>query len=192
MPSHAPRLRPALALAAVAAAAGAAPLAASAQSTAPAPQLPFLQTLSVNPLAIPLGVFSAEYEVALPAPGFTVSVGGTYTANDDIFERNDRWLSARVMYYPNEVQLRGLSLGLSLGVRRAERKEGEDVAVVRASDSAPTLGVMAGYNWLIGRQQRLVVGTGLGASRVLKSVGGRRSPLDQVYPDGRILVGIAF
>lgn len=157
---------------------------------APTTQLPWLQTISVNPLAIPLGIFSVEYEVALPAPGFTVAVGGTYTADDNVWQGRDRWISGRVMYYPNEVQLKGLSLGLSLGVRRVARED-DDPPEMRPSDSAPTLGVMAAYNLLIGRQQRLVLGGGIGANRVLKNAGGN-SPLSQVYPDGRILVGFAF
>ncbi|HZF67501.1 MAG TPA: hypothetical protein VEZ47_05660 [Gemmatirosa sp.] len=167
------------------------PVAAQVATGAPpVAQLPYLQTLSVNPLAIPLGIFSVEYEVALPTPGFTAAVGGTYTSNNDIFERRDRWIEGRLMYYPNEVQLKGLSLGLSLGVRRAARKD-SDAPTMRPSDSGPTFGVMAGYNYLVGRQQRLVLGGGIGAMRVLKSVGGN-SPLSQVYPDGRLLVGLAF
>jgi hypothetical protein len=187
------RISRALLTAAACAAAGLAarPLAAQVASGAPpVAQLPYLQTLSINPLAIPLGIFSVEYEVALPTPGFTVAVGGTYTSNDDLFERRDRWIEGRLMYYPNEVQLKGLSLGLSLGVRRAAR-ENNDPPEMRPSDSAPTFGVMAAYNYLIGRQQRLVLGGGIGATRVLKSAGGN-SPLSQVYPDGRLLVGLAF
>jgi hypothetical protein len=185
-----PRRARAAVLASAVALATAAPLAAQAPAAPSATQLPWLQTLAVNPLAIPLGIFSAEYEVALPTPGLTVAIGGTYTANSDIFERRERWLTARVMYYPNEVQLRGLSLGLTLGARRAQRAD-DDGENVRRSEGAPTLGIMAGYNWIVGSQQRLVLGGGIGAARVLKNVDSN-SPLNQVYPDGRILVGIAF
>jgi hypothetical protein len=188
-----PRQRTAAVAAALAVTALIAARPVAAQVTPSAPpvaQLPFLQTLSTNPLAIPFGVFSVEYEVALPTPGLTVAVAGTYTSNDDIFERRDRWVTGRLMYYPNEVQLRGLSLGLTLGIRRAARVP-DDGPDMRASDSGPTLGVMGAYNYLVGRQQRLVLGGGLGAARVLKSAGGN-SPLAQVYPDGRLLVGFAF
>jgi hypothetical protein len=178
-------------LAAALVAGAARPLAAQLQPAPAAPQLPYLQTISVNPLAIPFGVFSAEYEVALPVPGLTTAVGGTYTANSPLFERNDRWIEGRVMYYPNEVALRGLSLGLSLGARRVERKDNEAARGVKPNDGAATLGIMAGYNYLLGRQERLILGGGIGAVRVLRTV-RNDSPLTQVYPDGRVLIGFAF
>jgi hypothetical protein len=62
---------------------------------------------------------------------------------------------------------------------------------VRRRDSGLTLGILGSYNWLVGRQQRLVFGTGFGLKRVLKDVKGD-SPLQQVYPDGRLLIGFAF
>ena len=171
------------ALAAASLALAAAPAAAQQR---PTPQLPFLQTISINPLAIPLGVFSAEYEVALPVSGLTAAVGGSYLT----FDRNHRWIEGRLSYYPNEVALRGFALGLTLGAHRAEREKG-DRPTMRPSDGAATLGIMASYNHLIGREQRLVLGGGVGVKRVLQNAGGD-SPLAQVYPDGRLLVGFAF
>ena len=59
------------------------------------------------------------------------------------------------------------------------------------SEGAPTLGVLLDYNWLIGARRRFLVGTGIGARRVLKDVASD-SPLSQVYPDGRLQIGLAF
>jgi hypothetical protein len=66
----------------------------------PPPQLPWLQTVSINPAGIVGGIFSAEYEVALPSPGFTVAAGGTIISDAFLVDRNQRWASGRVMYYP--------------------------------------------------------------------------------------------
>ncbi len=175
--------------------AGAPAAPAAAQQTlppAPAPaQLPWLQTVSINPAGIIGGIFSAEYEVSLPTPGFTVGVGGSIVSDAFLVERNQRWLSGRVMYYPQEVSLRGFAIGASLGVHGASRGGDDDPAEVRRRDSGLTLGLLGQYNWLVGRQQRLLFGTGIGLKRVLKDVRGD-SPLQQVYPDGRLLLGFAF
>ena len=156
----------------------------------PPPQLPWLQTVSINPAGIIGGIFSAEYEVALPAPGFTAAAGGTIISDAFLVDRNQRWISGRVMYYPEEVSLRGFAVGASLGLHGASRAD-DDAATVRRRDSGVTLGLLGSYNWLVGRQQRLVFGGGVGLKRVLKDVKGD-SPLQQVYPDGRLLIGFAF
>ncbi len=189
--------RPAAAAApllALAALLGAAPAAAQAPVLSPAPapaQLPWLQTVSINPVGIIGGIFSAEYEVALPAPGFTVAAGGSIVSDAFLVDRNQRWISARVMYYPNEVSLRGFAIGVSLGAHGASRGGDDDPARVRRRDTGATLGLMGTYNYLVGRQQRLLFGGGVGLKRVLKDVKGD-SPLNQVYPDGLLLIGFAF
>jgi hypothetical protein len=157
----------------------------------PPAQLPWLQTVSINPVGIVGGIFSAEYEVALPAPGFTLAAGGSIISNAFLVDRDQRWLEGRAMYYPGEVSLRGFAVGVSLGVHSA-RRENDDAEAVRRRDSGATLGLMGSYNWLVGRQQRLVFGAGAGLKRVLKNVDDETSPLQQVYPDGRILIGFAF
>ena len=164
--------------------------AAQARPAPAPPQLPWLQTVAVNPVGIPFGVFSAEYEVALAAPGVTAALGGTATVNSFVSDRDDRWLSARVMYYPGEVSLKGFAVGVSLGAHRAERED-DDPPAVRAHDGGVTLGVLGTYNHLAGRQQRLMLGAGAGFRRVLKNIGDH-SPLRQAYPDGRLVLGLAF
>lgn len=192
MPTATPRTRPVAAAALAAALAFAAPAARGQVQPVPAPppaQLPWIQAVSVNPVGIPFGVFSAEYEVALAATGVTAGVGGTVTANSFAFDRDDRWISGRVMYYPGEVALRGFAVGVTLGAHRAEREE--DETDQRARDAGATLGILGTYNYLVGRQQRLVLGAGLGFRRVLKTVRDD-SPLRQAYPDGRVVLGFAF
>lgn len=183
--------------------AGAVPSAARAQ-TPPPPVVratPYTQTVSINPLGLPFGIYSAEYEVAVPGGGgLAVGVGGTYAS--DFFEDDegdggdgsrDVWFEGKVLYYPSEVALRGFSTGLTLGYHNA-RNDGGDLfspgGEVR-SEGAPTIGVLLDYNWLLGPRRRFLVGTGIGARRVMKQVDAG-SPLEQVYPDGRLQIGLAF
>jgi hypothetical protein len=54
-----------------------------------------------------------------------------------------------------------------------------------------TLGLLGSYNWLVGRQQRLVLRRRRGLKRVLKDVKATR-PSSRSTPDGRLLIGFAF
>ena len=160
---------------------------------APPPPLPPIQSVAVNPLAIPFGVFSAEYEAALPVPGFTVGAGGTYWSDDG---DRDAWVELKGMYYPSEVPFRGFAVGLTAGVHSARNNGCDDLfgscgSEGRRTQTAPTIGILTSYDWLIGRAERFRVGLGLGAKRVLKDVGSR-DPLWQVYPDGRFVIGLVF
>jgi len=187
-------------LAAVAAAAAvlaAAPQGARAQARTPAagtpPAFGPLQSIAVNPLAIPFGLFSFEYEASLPTPGFTLGAGGSYWSNDG---DRDSWIEAKAMYYPNETQFRGFSIGLTAGVHSARNSGCNDLfgscgGTDRHTQTAPTLGVIGSYDWLLGRAERFRVGLGVGAKRVLKDVDSH-DPLSQVYPDGRFVIGVVF
>jgi hypothetical protein len=51
--------------------------------------------------------------------------------------------------------------------------------------------VYVDYNWLLGRSNRFLVGTGIGAKRIL----GDRDEFDnapRVYGTARFLIGVAF
>jgi hypothetical protein len=163
------------------------------QPAAPAPKLLPQQSVAVNPLAIPFGVFSAEYEAALPTAGFTIGVGGTHFASGG---DRDSWAELKGLYYPNETPFHGFSVGLSAGVH-SSRRNTTDCSFIGActntpkTQTAPTLGVLVSYDWLLGRAQKFRVGLGAGAKRVLKDVGSN-DPLEQVYPDGRFVIGLVF
>jgi hypothetical protein len=195
---------------------------ASAQSVGSAPR----QTLATNLLAIPLGLVSLDYEHVVGGAGVTVGVGGLHSftyddEQDGPFWWNGRlsWAQAKVKYYPSEQSLRGLALGLTAGAVRESEFFYEYVPYdpsnpptqpprrSRRSDTAPTLGVVVDYNFLLGRGERFLIGVGIGAKRVLEDVNDDYdccvvydprqqprypSPLQQVYPDGRFTVGFAF
>lgn len=176
-----------------------APLAAQTPALPAGDVGPWRQAVAVNALAIPFGLFSGEYEVALPSPGFTVGIGGSWLTTGD--DRNS-WVEAKAHYYPGERPFRGFAVGLTAGVHSARNQGNGDCDDIFGcldpdtrpfrTETAPTLGVIVNYDWLIGRQERFRIGLGLGAKRVLRDVGPNNGVLEQVYPDGRFVLGVAF
>lgn len=181
---------------------------AAAQRTDSASTPRYEQTLSVNPIALPFGLFSTEYERVVSS-GLTIGIGGSYLVHDAVDEDEfaaedgrDAWGEVKALYYPGEVPLRGFAVGLTVGYHSARDVRSEpsfddasgryvDGNVRETTEGAATFGVLLDYNWLIGRRKRFLVGTGIGARRVLKDVDSS-SPLAQVYPDGRLQIGLAF
>jgi hypothetical protein len=147
--------------------------------------------LGANPLGIPFDIVSLEAETSISS-GATIGVVGSY---NDISTRY-KSLDLRFKYYPGEVALQGFSAGLSIGYTQFSKKLlnqpfGSDSA--RGTLSAPTLGVLVDYNWGLGPTQRFVVGTGVGAKRVLASA-EKRAPtgLERAYLTGRFVIGLLF
>jgi hypothetical protein len=161
---------------------------ALAQGTAPATRA---NVLSINPLGIPFEVLSAEFERA--ATG-NVSVGASvgYTSISD--EVDYLSLDAKARYYPNGPAPRGFSVGISAGYTRiTDEHVGFDGN--EESYSAPSLGVLVDYNWLLGASKRFFVGAGLGAKRVFGSEDDDDLLDDDVsfaYPTARFQVGFTF
>lgn len=199
-----PTLRRAAALAALAVA-SVAPAALRAQETPPPPAAgrpatagPYRFTLGGSPFLPIAGVVSGEWERAVGARGVSVGVGGLadFSGSEERFSS----LQAKVKYYPNEVTLKGFAIGVTVGVLSAYDRESGflcdfpgcvPIAERDRRDTKPTFGVVLDYNWLVGRQRRLLVGAGIGVRRVLGDVGGD-SPLNEVWPDGRLVLGWAF
>ena len=157
--------------------------------------------VGLNPLGIPFDIFSIEAEGWL-LPGFTVGASGSYNSvRGDIGAggRDPRFGSGdvKVRYYPAEVPFRGLAVGLGLGATRYSSLV--DVAtpagplVRRESVAAPTISIFGDYNYLIGARQRFVVGTGVGAKRLLASEEDRdRANAPRAWVFVRFLLGLAF
>ncbi|HEY4218813.1 MAG TPA: hypothetical protein VGM67_16850 [Gemmatimonadaceae bacterium] len=166
---------------------------ASAQ-TSPQPALIPIANRSyigINPLGVPFDIFSVEGETGV-AQGITLGAVGSYT---DV--NHDRWESAdfKFRYYPGDVVLRGFSLGGTVGYLdySTPRCCTPGGTTVRQSVSTPTVGVIADYNFMLGMDHRFIVGTGVGAKRVLASEDDRnRVGLDRAYFTGRFTIGIAF
>lgn len=162
---------------------------ALAQSTPLTPGQPYHQTIAINALALPFGMFSADFERAISS-GITIGVGGTYVDWGDA--EWDRWVDLKGLYYPSEEALKGFAVGMTLGYHSSQ-DNGPLFGGFngRRKDGAATLGVVIDYNWLLGKRQRFLVGLGIGAKRVLKNVDDTSS-LEQVLPSGRFSIGLAF
>jgi hypothetical protein len=164
--------------------------AAGAQTEARVP-IRYLSYVAADPIGIAVNITSLELETAV-APGITV--GGTVsysTVSDQRFTSGD--LVAR--YYPGEIVLKGFSLGLSGGYLKYSDLQccTQGGTSDRESLSAPTIGLSLDYNWMLGGAKRFIVGTGVGAKRVLASQAERdRVGMDLAYPTVRFVVGIAF
>ncbi len=148
--------------------------------------IPTQTYIGFNPLGLPANIFTVELENAV-ASGVTVGGVGSYIDVD-----HSRYATAdfKVRYYPGEAVLRGFAVGVSAGVTRYSNVVRDSV---RESLSAPTAGILVDYNWLLGRSERFLVGTGLGAKRVLASESERqRAGVDYATITTRLIVGFAF
>jgi hypothetical protein len=146
--------------------------------------IPYRTYVAVNPLGIPFDVASAEVESGV-AQGVTIGGQGSYTSLGD-----DRYttIDAKVRYYPSEVVLRGFSLGLSAGLTHFTRHD-----VASPSLDFGTIGLLLDYNWMLGSRHRFIVGTGIGAKRVLANADDRKAAnVDNAYMTARFVVGLAF
>jgi len=164
-----------------------------AQTTAQQPArvpIRYLSYVATNPVGIAFDIASLELETAV-APGITVGGTASYSnVSDQRFTSFD--LVGR--YYPGEIVLKGFSIGLSGGYLKYSNLVSDDFgAGVRQTLTAPTIGLALDYNWMLGTERRFIVGTGVGAKRVLASQASRdRVQMDRAYGTARFVVAIAF
>ena len=157
-------------------------------SPAPLVPIPYESYVGINPLGIPFDIFAVEAETGV-AQGITVGGVASYT---DF--RHDRYTSFdfKARYYPGEVVLHDFSVGVSVGYLNYSTPD-KAVPGTRDRLSAPTLGLIADYNWLLGTEQRFLIGAGAGVERVLANSDARqRVGLDRALLTARFTVGLAF
>jgi hypothetical protein len=145
--------------------------------------IPYRTYVALNPLGIPFDIASAEVETAL-AQGITLGGLASYTSlGDDRYTTFD----AKMRYYPGEVVLRGFSVGVSAGHTRFTKRN------TAGALEFPTIGLLVDYNFLLGAAGRFVVGTGIGAKRVIASAADRDPfDVDRATATLRFVLGIAF
>jgi hypothetical protein len=149
--------------------------------------IPTQTYVGFNPLGLPANVFTLELENAVTSGISLGAVGSYIDFNHSRFTTAD----VKVRYYPSEVVLRGFAIGVSAGVTRYSNVVGD--SAVRQSLSAPTAGILLDYNWLLGRSERFLVGTGIGAKRILASESERRrAHVDYATVTTRLILGFAF
>lgn len=183
------RIRSLVPLVAVVASAGRA-AAQNSPAMSPAAAIPEWRSfISANPLGIPFDIVSVEAETAI-APATTLGVVGAYNDFD-----NTRYttLDGRLKYYPAEIAMRGFSVGMSFGYTKFRTPDFNSTTPAFNTLNAGTLGVIVDYNWTQGPSQRFVIGTGIGAKRILASA-DKRDPLglERAYVTGRFVIGLLF
>jgi hypothetical protein len=161
------------------------PAAAVAQTAERSPAVLHDQVLSTNPLDIVVKWFNVEYE---RKAGPSVSIGGAAS----YFGDPDQASAAVLMrWYAGQPALDGFYLGVRGGAYRFQTHTCGPRSCREETRVMPGAGVEAGYNWLLGPRQNIVLGTGLGLSRISGS-GDSDSPAPTILPGLRMNVGIAF
>jgi hypothetical protein len=159
----------------------------SAPVAAQSVRIPYTAYVGLNPLVIPFDLGAGEFEVGV-AQGTTIGGSVAYLDYDE-----KRYTSAdlKVRYYPGEVVLRGFSVGFTAGYLRYSVARADSID--RAVLDGPTIGIATDYNFLLGGTKRFLIGTGLGAKRVLVSKSERDEvDLNRTYVTARFIVGLAF
>lgn len=157
-----------------------------AQDTQPAPvRLSFEQPAGVrartgiatiNPFAIIFGGFNGDVELNI-GTGMTGALSATWFPDELDYTSVD----FTFRYYPGEMNPKGFSVGASIGYLSVEGDEGK----------GPAVGFIGGYNWLLGKSERLVIAVGLGAKRLI--VDNDKYPLaPEAVPTGRLGIGLSF
>jgi len=156
--------------------------AARAQSLIPIPTRTYV---GINPVGLPFDIATIELESGI-APGVTLGGVGSYI---NVGHPNFTTGEFKVRYYPGEVVLRGPSVGATFGISHITNGSGDG----RESLTTPTLGIIADYNWLYGREEHFLIGTGIGAKRVLASEADRdRVDIDRAIFTARLIIGFVF
>lgn len=183
MPSFRPALALALALTVLSSAQGRAQ-GAPAPSGALVP-IPSRTYIGFNPIGLPADIATVEIENAV-AQGITVGGVASYI---DVSDTRFTTFDFKVRYYPGEIVLRGWSIGGTAGYTHFSNIVNQN----RESLDAPTVGIVLDHNWIYGRGQHFVIGTGIGAKRVVASSADRaRADVDRAIVTGRLIVGFAF
>src|SRR5262249_41630715 len=111
--------------------------------------IPLTTYVAFNPSMVVFDFGAVEVESGV-AQGITIGGVGSYMANNrDHYSSGD----FNLRFYPEQVVLRGVSVGLSGGLLRYSKR---DSAGGRPAITTPTIGLRADYNWLIGPSPRFV------------------------------------
>jgi hypothetical protein len=156
----------------------------------------YMNVLSANPLGLLFGYYNGEYERAISTTS-TLGLAGAYFSVDD---DELAVVEGKFRYYPQARPFAGFSVGASVGYGQISEGEEEFIPLADASSarrqqsetsSAFLVGIELDYNWLVGRDRRFFIGTGIGARRLLGGDVDTDTPV--VIPTLRLVnVGFAF
>lgn len=140
--------------------------------------------LAINPLFLAAGTFNTEFETV---------VNSRWSAGANLWYEFDnveaRFAYLKLLYHPLHPGLEGLGLGPTAGVITRYREEGKPEQ--QSSDTAPTLGAIVQYNWLLGKRDNWLLGLGFNLHATLKDYADN-SPLRRFDGDLRLMCGYAW
>lgn len=139
--------------------------------------------ISANPIGLLFEWYNGEIEHAITPTVSLAASGTSYDFSDARYTSID----GIVRYYPSARALRGFSVGGSLGFVSVNDDCSGDFCNNNDDFSAPSIGVRGDYVWILGRDQRFSVETGIGAKRILSD----RSDVEGL-PIGRLSIGYAW
>jgi hypothetical protein len=155
----------------------------SAQDTSRVAPRQWRNVVSVNPLLIPVEYVSGEFE-RMVSGLVSTGLGASYFGiGDNLYAT----VEAKLRFYLNEEAPRGFSIGFAGGITRVDDGDSFSGSAV----TRPTIAVIADYNWLIGKGDRFVVGTGVGTKRIL-GVGDDDFDAPIFYPTLRFQIGVRY
>lgn len=145
--------------------------------------------VSLNPLGLPFKYVSGEVEQKTNTFA-TIGLSASYLS---ISDGSYASLEGKLRLYPNEEAFKGFSIGLGAGITRVGEDVYDDASGTdrNRSSTSPTISVIADYNWMLGKTQRVVVGTGVGAKRLFGDSDGFND-INFAYPTVRFQVGVIF
>ncbi len=143
---------------------------------------------TINPLGLPFKLVSAEVEEKLNSFA-TIGASASYVGVDRASYTS---IEGKLRLYPNEEAFKGFSIGLAAGFSYLGQ-DNTDIngGTVRDTKTVPSIAVLADYNWMLGKTQRVVVGTGIGAKRLFGS-DKNFGDINFAYPTVRFQVGVTF
>jgi hypothetical protein len=174
-----------LALTAFLSARGIAQAPATPSTAATLVPIPSRTYIGFNPVGLPADIATVEIENAV-AQGITVGGVASYI---DVDDTRFTTFDFKVRYYPGEIVLRDWSIGGTIGYTHFSNL----VNGAREPLNAPTIGIVLDKNWIYGRSQHFLIGTGVGAKRVIASSADRdRADVGRAVVTARLIVGFAF
>lgn len=146
----------------------------------PAGVRPVTGIATINPFAVILGGFNGDVEVNM-GTGTTGALSVSWFPDD----LNYTAVDFTFRYYPGELNPKGFSIGASIGYLSSEHDDGTD------EGKGPAIGFIGGYNWLLGRSERLAIATGIGLKRLIAD-SDKYPDAPEVIPSGRLGIGMSF
>lgn len=145
-----------------------------------------------NPILLVFTWYTGEAEIRL-RENHTIGFSGSFVEFEDgepsdlFYEKNEYFsVSAFYRYYPTAA-FKGFFLGVQVGNTQVDHT---DIAESNSGD-AFSAGVLIGYGWILGKEQRVAVSLGVGANRLFG--GDVDDDVNLTLPVVRLInVGVAF